>query len=212
VETTVVPQMTHADQALHVTSSLETPERYAEAAQVLYDGFKMKIERLEFFPHDHKQAQRLLVSGMNPRRGLYALHDSKVIGVAGLEYGGERLMRIPKASFVREFGLVGGLARYLWTRFLRLFQRPDPQVLRLEMIAVSPAARGLGVGTALVESVCELAQALGYRMVVLEVVNTNPRAKALYERLGFKTVKHSRYGILTRRAGFTGAYKMQRDL
>ena len=196
---------------LSIVTSLDDPEALRQAAQILYDGFKLKIERLEFFPHNKAQAVRILARTFNPQRGLYALHEGKVVGVAGLEYAGERLMRISREDFVREFGLVGGWVRYLWTRALRLFQTPDPQVLRLEIIAVAAEARGLGVGSVLVEAVCEKARTLGYPAVVLEVVDTNPRAKALYERLGFKTLKLSHYGFITRRAGFSGAYKMRKD-
>jgi ribosomal protein S18 acetylase RimI-like enzyme len=45
--------------------------------------------------------------------------------------------------------------------------------------------RGQGHGTALVEAALEVARERGCRRVELDVQDDNPRARALYERLGF---------------------------
>lgn len=51
---------------------------------------------------------------------------------------------------------------------------------------VSPAARGRGVGEALVHAVLEEARRRGKTEVLLEVASTNEAAAALYERCGFE--------------------------
>jgi ribosomal protein S18 acetylase RimI-like enzyme len=65
--------------------------------------------------------------------------------------------------------------------------------IHLARIALVPAWQGQGVGTAIVRSVLDRAAASG-KAVVLEVLHENPRAAALYERLGFErtgeTVSH----------------------
>lgn len=65
---------------------------------------------------------------------------------------------------------------------------PRPQQLLLEGLAIEPNARGKGVGTRLQEAVDERARDLGRTEIILEVVDANPRAKALYERHGYRTV------------------------
>lgn len=51
----------------------------------------------------------------------------------------------------------------------------------------------LGLGTAMLDYALELAKAIGYEQVELEVVEGNDRAKALYKRFGFEeTGKHVR--------------------
>jgi ribosomal protein S18 acetylase RimI-like enzyme len=50
---------------------------------------------------------------------------------------------------------------------------------------VRPAARGLGVGEALVEAAADWAKARDHDMLYLWVTETNPAARRLYERCGF---------------------------
>ena len=54
----------------------------------------------------------------------------------------------------------------------------------LARIVLAPEARGQGIGTALVQRILDRARACRVP-VVLSVLRANPRARALYERLGF---------------------------
>jgi ribosomal protein S18 acetylase RimI-like enzyme len=58
-------------------------------------------------------------------------------------------------------------------------------LLNLHDLAVLPAARGAGVGRALLEAVAARARALGCCKVTLEVREDNANARRLYERVGF---------------------------
>jgi GNAT superfamily N-acetyltransferase len=51
---------------------------------------------------------------------------------------------------------------------------------------VSPGHRGQGIADRLVAAVCDLARARGGTQVALWVADTNPRAQAVYRRLGFR--------------------------
>lgn len=198
--------------SLKISPSLATPEQYAQAARVLYDAFKLKIKRLEFFPKTPEQALRIIAQSLHPDRGLYALQEGKVIGVIGLEYGAERFIRVSLATLTEVFGLLGGIWRYGWLRLLRLVEPLDPKAFRIEPLAVAAEARGQGVGSALIHKAFERARALGYTEVIIGVVNSNSGAKKLYERHGFRVFKTTQYGFLTRRAGFTGAYTLRKTL
>lgn len=57
--------------------------------------------------------------------------------------------------------------------------------LHINNVAVTPAARGQGAGTALLEHVLREGRALGARRATLEVRRSNEAARRLYERLGF---------------------------
>lgn len=58
--------------------------------------------------------------------------------------------------------------------------------LEFRMLAVSPAARGRGVGEALTRRVIERAEELGLRAVLLSSSQDMVAAHRLYERLGFR--------------------------
>lgn len=61
----------------------------------------------------------------------------------------------------------------------------DPEAATIRMLAVAPAARGHGVGSALIESCIERARALGCRRLLLDTRESMTAAHRLYERAGF---------------------------
>jgi ribosomal protein S18 acetylase RimI-like enzyme len=63
----------------------------------------------------------------------------------------------------------------------------DGAALTIRHLELLPSSQGQGVGTAVIEHVVERAKCAG-RVVELRVLHVNPRARALYERLGFAVV------------------------
>ena len=57
--------------------------------------------------------------------------------------------------------------------------------LHINNLAVTPASRGAGAGTALLHAVLREGARLGARRATLEVRRSNEAARRLYERLGF---------------------------
>ena len=55
----------------------------------------------------------------------------------------------------------------------------------LDELFVRPDLRGQGIGSALVRRASELARSEGLPRLLLEVNDANPRARGLYQRLGF---------------------------
>ncbi len=82
----------------------------------------------------------------------------------------------------------------------------------MDGICVSEAARGQGVGTALLDAICDEGRRRGYPSVRLDVVDVNQRARALYERQGFVATRTSQIGILRWVFGFSAATTMVRPL
>jgi ribosomal protein S18 acetylase RimI-like enzyme len=63
---------------------------------------------------------------------------------------------------------------------------PAARAWHLVAMWVSPDRRGQGIADRLVAAVCDLAQARGGEQVALWVADANPRAQAVYRRLGFR--------------------------
>ena len=64
----------------------------------------------------------------------------------------------------------------------------------------------------LIDRICDEGLRLGYRSVRLDVVDTNGRARALYERLGFVAVRTEKIGPLRHVFGFSAATTMVRPI
>jgi ribosomal protein S18 acetylase RimI-like enzyme len=67
--------------------------------------------------------------------------------------------------------------------------RRNSRVARLYSIAVSPAARGQGLGAALLRAAARRLRTCGFRAISLEVREDNAAARRLYERLAFTAVQ-----------------------
>ena len=70
----------------------------------------------------------------------------------------------------------------------------------------------MGPGPPLLARLCSPVRAQGLRAVELYVVDSNPDARRLYERLGFVVLKEQHYGRLSAAGVFTGATTMRKEL
>lgn len=79
----------------------------------------------------------------------------------------------------------------------------------LSDLIVAPNYRGQGIGAALIGALCDHAKASGYAQAQIGVAENNPRALALYLRLGFE---HDRRLILRLREDYEPVYYLLKSL
>lgn len=136
--------------------------------------------------------------------------DRALLGIAGFKTPQGSFASGRAADLTAIYGSFGGL----WRRLLLgwLSDEVDNDRFLLDGLCVRPESRSLGLGSALLQAICEEARTRGYQEVRLDVIDTNWRAIALYKRLGFTVTGHQHIGLLRHVFGFTSATTMVRRL
>ncbi|MFJ8432091.1 GNAT family N-acetyltransferase [Kitasatospora sp. NPDC094019] len=177
------------------------------AAELYWTAFGRKLGPA-LNPPD--KAVPFIAAHLNADRAVCALLDGQLVGLAGYRQGGRGLTGGSARAVLRAYGHLRGLHRLL---LLGLFERrPGPGELLMDGIAVSPGLRGRGVGSLLIEEVTAVAAERGFREIRLDVIDTNPRARALYERLGFTAVRTEQTPYLRGLLGFGAVTAMRRPV
>jgi len=184
------------------------PEHYRRrAAEIYYEAFARKVGAIT---GDRQHSIAILEKAIEPGLVIAALGPLGMAGLAGLQHEGRRFIQWKLAYFVQEYGWLRGSLQALALSFDRQPWR-EGQLL-LDALAVAASARGQGVGTLLLHAVFEFAREHGYRSVRLDVVDTNPDARRLYEQLGFAPTHIHPYPYLRRWMGFSAATTMVKCL
>lgn len=140
--------------------------------------------------------------------------DGQVLGsisvYSGVEYG--QLSNQTGLQVLRHFGFG------CFVRFARLIKfgkhlmlAPRKNVDYVANLGVAEASRSLGVGRALLNHFEERAVERGKRYYELDVVVTNPRAQALYERCGMVVCKERSYEPFSKQ-GLPATRRMRKAL
>lgn len=171
---------------------------------------------------DERVTFRFLEAAFSSNKGEfgYANHwvaekDGVVLGVAA-GYSLERKKAVEKGmlSFmISYFGFFG-----IWGAMFRGFMiesklsPPGPGEFMISHVGVAPEARSQGVGGALFNRLFEEGRSAGMTSAVLDVAATNPRAQALYERLGFEVTHTVMEGAHSKHGGIISHYRMKKPL
>lgn len=188
---------------VHLQTGLP-PHLLTDAAALYWQAFGGKLGRV-MGPdaRAHVYLQRVI----DPAQAIIALDDQgQLLGLAGF--------KTPEGSFAgggwADMRAVYGLSGLIWRApLLALLSREvDNDRFLLDGICVAQRARSMGIGSALMQAIEGEARSRGYNAVRLDVVDTNWRARQLYERLGFVAVKTDDIGLLRYAFGFRSAITM----
>jgi GNAT superfamily N-acetyltransferase len=178
-----------------------------QAAELYYDAFRQKFEPIF---RAQNQGLAILEKAFNSDLAFVAVHQNRLLGLAGMQFGGFHFVHFKISWFIEDFGWLRGPIKF--ALFL-LFDRPHREgQLLMDGIVVHPSMRGRGIGTQLLQSVFDFAHTHGFKSLRLDVVDTNPGARRLYERMGFTPLKTHNYTFLSKIMGFSASTIMIRQI
>ena len=184
------------------------PQLRPQAARLYWEAFGGKLGRVM---GPDARALAFFQRVIRADHCITALDDAgHLVGIAGY--------KTPKGSFASggwadltaTYGAWGGRWRglLLWA----LNSDVDNDRFLIDGICVGRMHRGKGVGSLLLAALYDEALARGYHSIRLDVVDSNWRARALYEREGFQATRTATIGPLRHLFGFDSATTMVRPL
>ncbi len=180
----------------------------ADAAALYWEAFGGKLGAVM---GPQPKAMAFLMRVLRQDHAIAALDDTGgLLGMAGFKTPAGSFAGGEAADVIAIYGRLGSLWRLplLWL----LGREVDNDRFLLDGICVARGARGQGIGTALMTAIEAEAAARGYAQVRLDVIDSNWRAKALYDRLGFRVEKTTNIGVLRFVYGFRAAITMVKDV
>lgn len=133
-----------------------------------------------------------------------------LVGLAGFKTPSGSFAGGSWADLRAVYGRLGGLWRGMVLR--RLGNEVDNDRFLVDGLCVVPTHRGRGIGSLLLAALYQEAAERGYRSIRLDVVATNTRARALYERHGFQPTRTEKLGFVRHFFGFSSSTTMVRPL
>jgi GNAT superfamily N-acetyltransferase len=177
-------------------------------ADLYWQAFSAKLGVLM---RPETKAKAFLASVLRPDHAIAARDgNGSLLGMAGFKTAKGSFVAGVMTDLARVYGWPGALWRGPLLALLE--RRVEPGKLLMDGIFVEADARGRGVGSALLGAVADEAAARGLHEVRLDVIDTNPRARALYLREGFVAGKTHHLGPLRHLFGFSSSTEMRRPV
>ena len=191
------------DVTFKITNGFDADQK-ERVVKLFWDAFK---DKLFLVMQPEEKALQFLHAIVDPDHAICAVaSDGRVLGVAGFKTKAGSFIGGSLKDVCACYGLVGGIWRAAALVLLERSLQAD--TLLMDGIFVSPEARGCGVGTALLSAIKAEAKRRGCEHVRLDVIDTNPRARALYQGQGFQAVSTSDLGPFRHVFGFQRATTM----
>lgn len=153
---------------------------------------------------------RVIRATMRSDRMLVARSDDGVVGVCGFYERGTGAADLSWTSVRRHLSFGRAVRAMLLLGILARTEQPG--ALMLDGICVDADQRGAGIGTLLLGGAERHARSQGLTSVRLSVIDSNPRARALYVRRGFVPIESGALGVLGFVYGFDRYTVLSKEL
>lgn len=204
--------MTHDQTTVELVHGI--PEAMRASAAALYDdafGSKFAVA----IPSGEERAA-LLADSLNLKFAFGAmangrLANGRLVGLAGYKTrDGSFTDGMTYNALLKHAGPLRGT----WAALVfSLYERSlTPGQLLMDGIVVDASMRGHGIGTRLLNELTTFARSSGYGTVRLDVIDTNPNARRMYERNGFTATGTERFGYLRWLLGFGASTTLVREV
>jgi ribosomal protein S18 acetylase RimI-like enzyme len=182
-----------------------------DAAAIYAEAFERKLIKII---GNRDVLIKFFINIINPDRVIAAYnHEGKLLGIAGYRFEEQMMINIKKSVFLEMFGSIKGFIKYLITKVLYKRDVDDELQLLMDGIAVDRNYRGKGIGKLLFSNLEEFAVRNNLKTIKLDVIDENPKAKRLYERIGFKDVKYKKFDFVTSKIiGVSGVTTMIKEI
>ena len=184
------------------------PAHYnAAAAQLYWQTFGGKLGRVM---GPKRSALTYLHRVMRPDQCIVALQGDVLAGIVGYHTAQGSFAGGDSQDMRAVYGWAGSWWRM--AMLLRLGQNAADGALLIDGFCVHAAARGQGIGTALLAHAIAHAQDQGFVAVHLDVASSNLRARQFYARHGFVQLGAQPTGALRIVFGFAAVLRLARAI
>ena len=177
-----------------------------QAVNVFIEGF---YNTLQGITKDKEKLQKLFRNSFDGNMTYAYLQDGEAVVFLGLADYQKRPIKLNEETFLEVLGeRTGKMAYKAVSASMEKIIAQSPDEIWIDYIATNPERRSMGIGKKLIEYIRDN---LGYKYIGLVVYSKNPRAKAFYEREGFKTVS-VKANLLVILQGFGKAINMRMEV
>ena len=157
------------------------PDKFRDSAVDLYlDALGDYL--MPILGNDNR-AHKILVENLDTNRCIAAICNQKLVGILGIQTNKGSFLNPTLKAMIETYGILGGIFRMCGLALLHYSTGPDE--FYVDGVIVADEMRSKGIGSRLFGILERTALKKRIQRISLGVVDTNPRAKALYKRLRF---------------------------
>lgn len=178
-----------------------------DAIRLYYQAFRNKLNT---FVGEKKLGHEVIKKDLQRDRAITAYDNEELIAIAGLSFENRSLLDLETFTFIFEQGLFSGIYHSILFHFMKKATKEGE--IRIDGITVKHNYRGMKIGSQLVDLVIAFAKGKKFEQITLDVVNTNFRAKQLFEAFDFEVEKETNVNFFKNQLGYSSYYTMVKKL